>query len=92
MLLLVYSTNLMNPQGFGTCEEDPSREPRKAAPKKAAPAKETKTMRFDFTGHSTRPNAKLTDDDERAKGIRVGTKMCPRSSAFDPATGSGPRN
>jgi len=33
-----------------------------------------------------RLNAKLTDDEERAKDIRIGTLDWPRSSSFGPAT------
>jgi len=33
------------------------------------------------------PNAKLTDDEERAKGDQHGTMARPRSSSFGPATG-----
>ena len=32
------------------------------------------------------PNAKLTDDEERAKRIRIGTLGWPRSSSFGPAS------
>ena len=34
------------------------------------------------------PNAKLTDDEERAKDDLIGTYGCPRSSSFGPASGS----
>ena len=33
-------------------------------------------------------NAKLTDDEERAKDAPLGTSGCPRSSSFGPASGS----
>ena len=33
-----------------------------------------------------RPNAKLTDDEERANDVRLGTCGCPRSSSFGPAS------
>ncbi len=37
--------------------------------------------------YSYRSNAKLTDDEERAKDFRIGTVGWPRSSSFGPASG-----
>jgi hypothetical protein len=38
------------------------------------------------------PNAKLTDDEERASDASLGTEARPRSSSFGPAAGSPSRH
>jgi hypothetical protein len=43
-------------------------------------------MRFFFMARVMPPNAKLTDDEERAKDARLGARGCPPYSSFDPTS------